>query len=820
LCVVLTAVVLAAKAQNKPEAAKQQPQEDVQAQLEAGPDRFQRRAEVVYREPVDYDFSDRNPYSYQYNVADPKTYNNFEVSEKGNPDKVTGSYKVDLPDGRTQIVSYEVDPQKGYQAEVTYIGQASYPDTPGYKATPYGPPEPIKPLDYKKFKRQLPKKKLTKVQKNSKTETKQRKKEVKLEDDLFAEPSELTYNRPERTLVVEGKEDNKSRKQQKELRKESYLNNDDIDDEGPTPLAEPLSLRSNPGPTSEERKSRVINWNKCRDLDSCQSAIQIISDEPAKDEDAANSSVEEFPAEKVISKDIATEGESFKVAKPALSEKDEHTVAVEEKIVLTTEKSQVTSSSNIIEKEELAEELIETVTEVNRAQNHLDDLKEDSETNIDNVDADDLFLSEIYKLVPESSIRQDEPTQPSQQNELEALDKLQKETVLLVQQVENQVNPVRDLENANSATFPTQNPTHGAQSSNPSILTTRRYTTPSLNANLYNNLPTGASYPTYNPAYLGLSGTGGNYESSTAYASPVYIPRNEHTLGLHRAYLSNSKPAGRYSGSSSTPTPVFQQIFSATVPPTYSYNPTTDTGIKQIHDRQRKRNIQVGQIFNSQALGNKFKDALFRKDYIDQKVRLGNINTKDIVIDIASNTPKYKPVLFQNINPYEYPIQLSQTNVRYFPTTEATTFQTETTQENGIETTTADNQKYDNSHDETIAEDGEAVYDEDVEYFEDYSVFPFGARLPSVIFPNVNLLRETDNLSNKSDGIKNISSGDKSTAVPKKERIEDNTAEETTKKVVLPLLNLSPTITPVHRGSKVRLVSQGNKYIPEHVPSY
>ena len=55
-----------------------------------------------------------------------------QIQESGEPDIVTGSYKINLPDGRTQLVSYQVHPERGYEATVTYEGSAQYPDSPNY----------------------------------------------------------------------------------------------------------------------------------------------------------------------------------------------------------------------------------------------------------------------------------------------------------------------------------------------------------------------------------------------------------------------------------------------------------------------------------------------------------------------------------------------------------------------------------------------------------------------------------------------------------------------------------------------------------------
>jgi len=92
----------------------------------------------------DYDANSRNPYSYKYSIDDPESDTNFEASESGDPEVVRGSYRIALPDGRIQTVTYEAHPLSGYKASVSYSGTAQYPDRPFYRASPYGPPKRVK----------------------------------------------------------------------------------------------------------------------------------------------------------------------------------------------------------------------------------------------------------------------------------------------------------------------------------------------------------------------------------------------------------------------------------------------------------------------------------------------------------------------------------------------------------------------------------------------------------------------------------------------------------------------------------------------------
>ena len=85
------------------------------------------------------------PYSFGYDVQDKESYNDFEHSEKSDYNVVTGSYRVALPDGRTQIVTYKAD-DYGYVADVKYEGVAKYPEykKAAYPAYPTPAPYPAK----------------------------------------------------------------------------------------------------------------------------------------------------------------------------------------------------------------------------------------------------------------------------------------------------------------------------------------------------------------------------------------------------------------------------------------------------------------------------------------------------------------------------------------------------------------------------------------------------------------------------------------------------------------------------------------------------
>jgi hypothetical protein len=77
-------------------------------------------------------------YAYQYGVHDDYSKANFGQNEQRDGYATNGEYRVQLPDGRTQIVTYTVgDAYSGYVADVRYEGEATYPEyKPTYKVAP------------------------------------------------------------------------------------------------------------------------------------------------------------------------------------------------------------------------------------------------------------------------------------------------------------------------------------------------------------------------------------------------------------------------------------------------------------------------------------------------------------------------------------------------------------------------------------------------------------------------------------------------------------------------------------------------------------
>lgn len=78
----------------------------------------------AYSKPAEEDHPPM-PFSFAYEVKDDPTYQDFSHNENSDGKVISGSYRVSLPDGRIQIVSYKAD-EKGYVADVKYEGEAKY----------------------------------------------------------------------------------------------------------------------------------------------------------------------------------------------------------------------------------------------------------------------------------------------------------------------------------------------------------------------------------------------------------------------------------------------------------------------------------------------------------------------------------------------------------------------------------------------------------------------------------------------------------------------------------------------------------------------
>ncbi|KAL4702119.1 hypothetical protein ACJJTC_015242 [Scirpophaga incertulas] len=77
------------------------------------------KSNVVDRHEDDGRDDQNNNYAFSYTVKDHKTGDDFSHSQHSSGSATNGEYRVRLPDGRMQIVSYTAD-ENGYQADVRY----------------------------------------------------------------------------------------------------------------------------------------------------------------------------------------------------------------------------------------------------------------------------------------------------------------------------------------------------------------------------------------------------------------------------------------------------------------------------------------------------------------------------------------------------------------------------------------------------------------------------------------------------------------------------------------------------------------------------
>lgn len=84
------------------------------------------------------------PFDFTYAVKD-DVGNDFSHNAESDGDVVKGEYRTLLPDGRLQIVKYTADWKNGYNAEITYEGEATYPEPPKTTRGPAPAPRPQAP---------------------------------------------------------------------------------------------------------------------------------------------------------------------------------------------------------------------------------------------------------------------------------------------------------------------------------------------------------------------------------------------------------------------------------------------------------------------------------------------------------------------------------------------------------------------------------------------------------------------------------------------------------------------------------------------------
>merc|ERR1719189_356269 len=87
-----------------------------------------------YKEPA-------HPFAYEYGTVDDYGRKAAKTETQDEYGVVHGEYRVELPDGRTQIVSYTADHENGFVADVKYEGVA-HPPEPYHPAPAYHKPAP------------------------------------------------------------------------------------------------------------------------------------------------------------------------------------------------------------------------------------------------------------------------------------------------------------------------------------------------------------------------------------------------------------------------------------------------------------------------------------------------------------------------------------------------------------------------------------------------------------------------------------------------------------------------------------------------------
>jgi len=93
-----------------------------------------------YSAPQANEYAAPMPYNFQWAVNDQYSGNDYSHTQSNDGQATQGEYRVQLPDGRLQIVTF-YDNGDGYNAEVTYEGEAQYPQQQGGAGGGYSAPQ-------------------------------------------------------------------------------------------------------------------------------------------------------------------------------------------------------------------------------------------------------------------------------------------------------------------------------------------------------------------------------------------------------------------------------------------------------------------------------------------------------------------------------------------------------------------------------------------------------------------------------------------------------------------------------------------------------
>merc|ERR1712212_843013 len=142
--VVLVALVaVAASAENRFSGYNQDPPQQTYQEPEPIYRQPERQPAYSNPRPTYEEPQEGMPFNYNWAVKDDYSGNDYNHRSESDGDLTQGEYRVLLPDGRTQIVTYRSDKNTGFVAEVTYEGEArAYQPQASSNTNRYKAPEP------------------------------------------------------------------------------------------------------------------------------------------------------------------------------------------------------------------------------------------------------------------------------------------------------------------------------------------------------------------------------------------------------------------------------------------------------------------------------------------------------------------------------------------------------------------------------------------------------------------------------------------------------------------------------------------------------